>query len=69
MSRFLKIEDNDSLVKDTKTKAVLNNNLNELQAYKARKRATQAQGTRLDNLEKDMSEIKDMLQTIVKGMK
>ena len=69
MSRFLKIENNESLVKDTKTKAVLNDNLNELQAYKARKRATQAQGTRLDSLEKDMSEIKDMLQTIVKGMK
>ena len=69
MSRFLKLENNESLVKDTKTKAVLNDNLNELQAYKARKRATQAQGTRLDNLEKDMSEIKDMLQTIVKGMK
>ena len=50
-------------------KAVLNNNLNELQAYKARRRATQTQGTRLDNLEKDMSEIKDMLQTIVKGLK
>ena len=59
MSRYSKIQDNDSLVKDTKTKAVLNNNLNELQAYRSR----------LENLEKDMSDIKDMLQTIVKGLK
>ena len=69
MSRYSKIQDNDSLVKDTKTKAVLNNNLNELQAYKARRQATQTQGSRLENLEKDMSDIKDILQTIVKGLK
>jgi hypothetical protein len=61
--------DVDGLVKDPVSGAILNIDNTKLAAYKKQKRAFEiAQNTtqRLDKLEGDMSEIKQMLQLLLK---
>ena len=72
--KLRKIEGHQDLVKDEETGAVLNINTHEIEAAKKRKLARIEQKKReeslikdVDDLKKDMSEIKDLLKKIVEG--
>lgn len=58
------------LVKDTKTNTVLNNNLSEYQNYllqKQRVKKSMSLEEEINNLKKEMQEVKSALQSILNG--
>ena len=72
MIDFLKVEGNDSLVRDTSNKAILNTNAKEYENYIQKRNMMLRQRQELDkqaeeinNLKKDISEIKDMLSILI----
>ena len=69
---FVQIKDNQNLVRDTESRALLNTNAGEFEAYYAERdlkikemQAKQALENKVTKLEEDMSEIKDMLRQIL----
>lgn len=69
---YLKVKGEDALVRDTSTKAILNTNNKEYETYIARKTAAKAQKDQLQQqaieiqeLKNNMSEIKQMLLTLI----
>ena len=60
-SKLVRIQDHPDLVKDMESKAVLNTNYAALLEYKK----TQQMKSEIDDLKTDVSEIKDLLSTIV----
>jgi hypothetical protein len=65
MTQFLKVEGNDSLVRDTSSKAIINTNAKEYQNYVEKRNMMAKQKQEIDSLKKDMSEIKEMLATLI----
>jgi len=72
MNHFLKVEGHASLVRDTATGAILNNNKNEYEAYLAQKRRTEAREAEIsqhtediNNIKNELSEIKQLLKQLV----
>jgi hypothetical protein len=72
MTQFLKVEGNDSLVRDISNKAVINSNVKEYQSYIEKRNMMNIQKEELknhsqeiNNLKKDISEIKDMLSILI----
>ena len=72
MTEYLKVEGNDSLVRDTSNKAIINTNVKEYYSYVEKRNMMLKQKQELDkqsqeitNLKKDMSEIKDMLSILI----
>ena len=72
MEEYLKVEGHSSLIKNTKTHAVINTNKNAYLSYKKRLQEAQKQrdeirsATReINNLKCEMHEIKDMLKTLL----
>jgi len=63
--RFAKILDNETLIRDTKTNAVLNTDMTALQQYRAKRERDRLMIQDIDNLKSDMSEIKQLLQQLV----
>jgi hypothetical protein len=63
--RIVKIENEDTLVRDTKTNAVLNTDMTALQQYRAKRDRDRQMIDDVENLKKDMSEIKELLQQLV----
>jgi len=63
--RFQPIEDKPEFVKDNRTGAILNIDNNGLQAYKKQKAAMAETKDRLDKIESEVTEIKDLLQEIL----
>jgi len=73
MSRFLKVEGHTSLVRDTKSNAIVNTNVSEYQIYMQRVRARNKQGDEIrsavkeiNTLKAELREIKNLLKEIVK---
>ena len=67
-NRFPKVKENSSLVRDVSNHALLNNNLDALNAYKTKKKRSQqieTLGAEINNLKSDMTEIKQMLNQII----
>lgn len=67
-NRFRKVLDAPDYVKDMHTNAILNTNNVALQAYKRQKKAlsdASKNTERLDKLEKDVDDIKDLLTKIL----
>ena len=69
---FVQIKDKENLVRDTDSRALLNTNVSEFEAYYAERdlkikemQAKQALENKVTKLEEDMSEIKDMLRQIL----
>jgi len=69
---FLKIQGYESLVKDTKSNAVVNTNKSEFQLYMKRTRERNLQGDKLrnvckeiNNLKSELREIKDLLTKVL----
>jgi hypothetical protein len=72
MTTYLKVNGNDSLVRDISSKAVINNNTHDYQKYIARKNAALAQqqeinrqAEELNNVKHELSEIKQMLSLLL----
>lgn len=61
---YLKVEGHPNLVRDEKTNAILNTDMNEYENYMKIKRLKDLERERMEHLENDMSNIKDDLQEI-----
>jgi len=71
---FVKIKNNEHLVKNTKSNFIINTNKAEHEEYLTRRKLKQNEKNKVDNLERDIStlrneitEIKDMLRSLVNG--
>lgn len=73
---LIKVEGRSNLVRDPNTQAILNTNMNEYNAYMERKKIKEQEFSRIENLENDinsvkgdLSEIKDLLRSLINGSK
>ena len=66
MSNFLKVEGHASLVRDTATGAILNNNRTEYEEYLDRKRKAEAREAEISQHTEDINNIKNELTDIKK---
>ena len=64
MSNFLKVEGHASLVRDTATGAILNNNRTEYEEYLDRKRKAEAREAEISQHTEDINNIKNELSDI-----
>jgi len=69
---WLKVKNNDGLVRDTETNAIINTNTTEYQNYMARKERIMSNesqivlhGQEIDSIKTDISEIKQMLTALL----
>ena len=65
MNNHISVEGDADFVKDQDTGAILNTNRNEIQQAKARKKARAQEKHELDNLKKDVGDMKIMLSKIL----
>jgi hypothetical protein len=65
MTDYYKVEGNDSLIRDGSSKAIINTNVKEYQNYVEKRNMMAKQKQEIDSLKKDMSEIKEMLATLI----
>lgn len=73
MEHYLKVSGHENLVRDMSSKAVINTSMTEYEEYMARRRAKEQeqqliakQAEEINNLKSDISEIKQMLQMLIK---
>jgi wobble nucleotide-excising tRNase len=64
MNNFLKVEGHTSLVRDTATGAILNNNRTEYEEYLDRKRKAEAREAEISQHTEDINNIKNELSDI-----
>ena len=69
---YIKVKNNNHLVRNTESNSIINTNKSEYEQYLARKKHKQNESNKVDNLERDIStlrdeitEIKDMLRSLV----
>ena len=65
MTDYYKVEGNDSLIRDGSSKAIINTNAKEYHNYVEKRNMMAKQKQEIDSLKKDMSEIKEMLATLI----
>jgi len=65
MTKYIKIENEQDLVKDSETGAILNTNLDSLSAYKAKRKRDAEMQNRVDKMESDIGDIKSMLKELL----
>jgi len=63
--KTLKIKDNENLVRDTKSNAVLNTDMTSLQKYRARRDKERQLSSDVDELKQKMNNIEILLQQLV----
>jgi len=61
---YLKVEGHPNLVRDEKSKAILNTDMNEYENYMRLKKSKEFEIKRIENLESDMNSIKDNIEEI-----
>ena len=64
--KTLKIKDEEELIRDVKTQAVLNSNMSSLEKYKARRNKEREMNDDVQTPKNDMKEIKELLQQLIK---
>ena len=71
---YIKVKDNENLVRDSKSNCIINTNKSEYDEYLARRKSKQSEKNKVENLEKDLSimkseldEIKNLLRSLVNG--
>ena len=73
MSRFLKVEGFENIVRDTSSNAIISNNKTEYQIYMQRVKQGESQGDKLRNVCKEINslkaELKEIKDLILKGKK
>lgn len=62
---FAPIENQEALIRDTKTGAVLNKDLSSLQKYRAKREKDRQMRQEFEQMKQDMSEIKTLLHKLV----
>ena len=74
MSRYLKVEDHQSLVRDTNSGAIVNSSVSEYEVYMKRVRSREEQGDQIrnavkeiNNLKAELREIKGLIKELVNG--
>ena len=74
MSKYLKVEGHQSLVRETNSGAILNTNVSEYQMYMERVRSREQQGDQIrnevkeiNNLKAELREIKVLIKELVHG--
>ena len=65
MNNFIRVDGDVDFVKDKETGAILNTNRSEIQQARARKKAKAQEKNELDNLKKDVGDMKIMLAKIL----
>ena len=66
---YTKIKDNEDLVKDNNSGAILNINNDALRAYRQARTNNMRMHEKVNQMENDISEIKSLLNELVKGKK
>ena len=69
MTKYLKVEGREDLVRDTESKAILSTDLKKLQEHREKKeffKSLMSQTDDINTLKEEMSEIKALLHQIVK---
>ena len=69
MNNYLKVNGEPTLIKDTVSGAIICNDSTAYQTYINRRDALNNDKTRLDTLEKDISEVKQLLQDLIGRLK
>ena len=71
---YIKVKDNENLVRDSKSNCIINTNKSEYDEYLARRKSKQSEKNKVENLERDLStlrseldEIKNLLRSLVNG--
>ena len=71
---YVKVKDNDHLIRNTNSNCIVNTNTSEYEEYLTRRKLKKSEKNKVDNLERDIStlrdeitEIKDMLRSLVNG--
>ena len=74
MSKFLKVEGHQSLVRDTNSGAIVNSSVSEYEVYMKRVRSREEQGDQIrnavkeiNNLKAELREIKGLIKELVNG--
>lgn len=67
MAKYVSVEGNPSLVRDKVSGAILNINSTEAQRARARKKAWVAEKEKVEELRKDVDEIKSLLKQILEA--
>ena len=69
---YIKVKDNENLVRDSKSNCIINTNKSEYDEYLARRKSKQNEKNKVENLERDLStlrseldEIKNLLRSLV----
>jgi len=63
--KVLKIKDNEDLVRDTKSNAVLNTDMSSLEKYRARRDKERQMSSDVEELKQRMSNIESLLHQLV----
>ena len=71
---YIKVKDNEHLIRNTNSNCIVNTNKSEYEEYLTRRRLKKSEKNKVDNLERDIStlrneisEIKDLLRSLVNG--
>ena len=71
---YIKVKNHENLIRDSKSNFIVNTNKSEYDEYIARRKQKQNEKNKIENLERDIStlrneltEIKDMLRSLVNG--
>ena len=71
---FVKVKDHEHLIRNTKSNCILNTNKAEYDEYITRRKLKKSEKNKVENLERDLStlrneitEIKDMMRSLVNG--
>ena len=71
---YVKVKDNEHLIRNTNSNCIVNTNKSEYEEYITRRKLKKSEKSKIDNLERDMStlrneiaEIKDLLRSLVNG--
>lgn len=65
MNEYVKVKDNDDLVRDKNNSAILNVDMDALSKYKMRREQERKRNEEIDELKKDVSEIKSLLLQMI----
>ena len=71
---YVKVKDNEHLIRNTNSNRIVNTNKSEYEEYITRRKLKKSEKNKVDNLERDIStlrneitEIKDLLRSLVNG--
>lgn len=65
MSEYAKVEGHSSLIREESSSAIINTDINAYYLAKKRKEAFISQNNEINNLKKDISDIKEMVSKLV----